>query len=275
MSDVPDPTDTPEAYDLQFDKMEKPAVASAAPAQGPTCIACRQPIRDAYYAAGNKLICPRCRDNYVAGLTGGSQTARLAKATLFGIGAGLLGAAIWYAVRRITHYEIGLIAVVVGFLVGRAVRAGSANRGGRGYQILAVVLTYGAIATTYVPDMFEGTFAKVEQQDASTGTTATTDTGTLAKTQSPSAPGASSNVTRKPKNLLKAILGLVILVALVFVFSLAFPILHGIHNPIGLLIAAFALWEAWKINARRTINLAGPYSISAGRAPIMQSGGRR
>ena len=53
-----------------------------------------------------------------------------------------------------TGYEIGLIAIQVGFLVGGAVRAGSEGRGGRGYQVLAVLLIYISICANYMPDIY-------------------------------------------------------------------------------------------------------------------------
>jgi hypothetical protein len=58
----------------------------------------------------------------------------LLRAALFGIGAGILGAAIYYGVLALTGYNIGLVAIGVGILVGRAVRKGSGGFGGRGYQ---------------------------------------------------------------------------------------------------------------------------------------------
>jgi hypothetical protein len=57
-----------------------------------------------------------------------------------------------------------------------------------------------------------------------------------------------------------------VIVFTVFVFgvSLAAPFLGGAQNVIGLLIIAFALWEAWKFNARRPIPISGPYQIGPG-----------
>jgi hypothetical protein len=77
-----------------------------------------------------------------------------------GIGGGLVGALIWFGVRRLTGYEVGLIAVVVGFLVGAGVRAGSGGRGGVGYQILALILTYFAVGVNYIPDVVSAGIAK-------------------------------------------------------------------------------------------------------------------
>ena len=48
-------------------------------------------------------------------------------------------------------YPLGLIAVLVGWMVGKAVLAGSGNRGGRAFQVMAVALTYCAIVMSNVP----------------------------------------------------------------------------------------------------------------------------
>ena len=60
--------------------------------------------------------------------------------------AGALG---WGLVTQLTGYEIGLIAVAVGWLVGGAVRLGSKGLGGKPFQALAVALTYLAIVSHY------------------------------------------------------------------------------------------------------------------------------
>ena len=65
----------------------------------------------------------------------------LAIAAIFGLGAALAGAAIYYAVIAITHFEIGLVAILIGYMVGYAVRKGAGGRGGLRFQILAALLT--------------------------------------------------------------------------------------------------------------------------------------
>jgi hypothetical protein len=37
----------------------------------------------------------------------------------------------------------------------------------------------------------------------------------------------------------------------------------GLSNIIGLLIIAFALWEAWKINRKQAVQFTGPHAIAA------------
>src|SRR5918912_832676 len=63
---------------------------------------------------------------------------------------------VYYAVAAISGYEIALIALLVGYLVGGGVRLGARGRTGRRYRILAVGLTYLAIGSTYVPFVIKG-----------------------------------------------------------------------------------------------------------------------
>jgi hypothetical protein len=56
--------------------------------------------------------------------------------------------------------------------------------------------------------------------------------------------------------------GLVLVVALAY----AAPILIGLSSPLHLLIAGFALYEAWKLNRGAVLTIAGPYRASAAAA---------
>ena len=187
-----------------------------------------------------------------------------------GLGAGPVGAVIWFAIRRIAHLEIGLVAIVLGFFVGKAVRKGSGNRGGRGYQVLAVLLTYCCIAANYMPDVLEGTLkARDKHQAANAAQKAGGDNGTADK-------AAQDRI--QPAPICSALWALVVVAALVFVFSLTVPFLPGAENIIGLLIIGFALWEAWKLNARRLLPISGPYQLGPASfitAPCVNRGHRQ
>ncbi len=93
----------------------------------------------------------RCRQGVEASLRGGSRVARAIKALFLGALAAGIGAVIYYAIIRMTGLNIGLIAVVVGVMVGGAVRRGSGNRGGPFYQGIAILLTYLSIVAMNVP----------------------------------------------------------------------------------------------------------------------------
>lgn len=73
------------------------------------------------------------------------------RALLLGGGAAVLGALVYFGVRALTGYELGLIAIGVGIAVGVAVRTGANGSPHRGFRILAIVLAYLSIASTYVP----------------------------------------------------------------------------------------------------------------------------
>lgn len=211
---------------LQFERAEfaDPQAAEAA------CAACGSRITDTYWEVGGRVACERCRAALVEAQGQGSPPGRFLKALLFGCAGGALGAALWYVVRVVTHYELGLIAIVVGFFVGTGVRSGSGGRGGRLYQCLAVLITYAAIASTQLPDIY----AAISQ-------------------------GAREG---NPDQSVSVVLVAVLSVA----YAIAAPFLGGIQNAIGILIIGIALWEAWKINRRVSAAITGPYRL-AERAP--------
>jgi hypothetical protein len=136
---------------LQFDQAE-PATTTTA---GPACAACGKALSDTYHTINDKVCCEACRRRIESDWTGGNGSTRAGKAFLLGLIGAAAGAGVYYAVLALTGYEIGLIAIVVGFLAGKGVRMGSGGRGGAGYQAMAMLLTYLAIVSTYVPLIFE------------------------------------------------------------------------------------------------------------------------
>jgi hypothetical protein len=252
--------------DLQFSTVE-PASEASATASIQTCAVCGQAITGTYFALADKLLCPTCRAR-IAMPPPGSRVGRVAKATLMGLGAGLVGAVIWFAIRRIAHLEIGLVAIVVGFFVGKAVRKGSGNRGGRGYQILAVLLTYCCIAANYMPDVLEAALSARNKHQAANAAQTTKDANLPGRPENNGAvDGIGQRAGRPEPNLFRALWALIVVAALVFALSLAVPFLPGAANIIGLLIIGFALWETWKLNARRLLPISGPYQL----APVTSS----
>ncbi len=107
--------------ELQFDQAEMTTPKSS----GPSCDACKRPITDAYYEINRKILCSSCRERIEASFQGGSGVARFLKASLFGFGAALVGAAIYYAWVRVTGSNFGLVAILVGFMIGWGVRKGT------------------------------------------------------------------------------------------------------------------------------------------------------
>src|ERR1041384_2897539 len=134
--------------DLQFERAQPVTATGCLSDTG--CVACKQPIRTTYYHAQGKTICETCAQRIQTGQQAPPPLS-LARAVLYGCAAALAGSILYAAVAMITGLEIGLIAIVVGVMVGKAVRFGSHGLGGRPRQILAVMLTYFAITTSYIP----------------------------------------------------------------------------------------------------------------------------
>ena len=222
------------------------------------CASCTRPVTGEYYAAGTKFICPACRDE-IESPQGGAR--RLLIAGALGSVAAAVGGLIWFGVRRVTGYEIGLIAIAVGLIVGVAVRLGAKGRGGLRYQVLAVFLTYTGIALNYAPDVFMGIVHGSEKSDAAPAAS--------------TSPPPSSAVEPAAKNAAEtqamgagSAIGLIVLAVVVIGLSYTAPFLGGFENIIGVLIIGFALFEAWRINRR--VPTEGPFRT--GEAPPAQTG---
>ncbi|HEX6738783.1 MAG TPA: hypothetical protein VF310_10940, partial [Vicinamibacteria bacterium] len=101
--------------DLSFEKAE---FASGESPQAAECSSCKQPLVGSYYVVGGQPSCERCKTQYELDQASAAGSGRFLRALVFGLGAAAAGSAIWYAVRITTEYEVGLIAVVVGLMVG-------------------------------------------------------------------------------------------------------------------------------------------------------------
>jgi hypothetical protein len=239
-------TDEPKG-DLQFDRADFEETSKASS----LCVGCGRTIWGAYYAANGRVICESCKTAFDLA-TQGSGTGRFARATLYGIGAGAAGSALWYAVRAATGYEVGLIAVAVGFMVGAAVRKGSQARGGWRYQALAMFLTYASIVSAYVPLIL-----------------AMPHTGSKAAPPSrPAAIGGSPRPAPSPATVAAAdeeasdgvVVGPGLVIALV-ALAFALPFLGGFQNIMGIVIIGIGVYEAWKLNKRQVVVITGPHAV--------------
>ena len=72
--------------------------------------------------------------------------ALFSRAILFGLGGVIAGAVIDAVFIGATHINLGYMALLVAYLVARAMSAGSRGQGGPNYQICAVILTYVSLA---------------------------------------------------------------------------------------------------------------------------------
>jgi hypothetical protein len=136
----------------QFDRAIVDAHApGTATGGGVVCAGCRAAIDREYFHVNGHIACAGCRA--AVGTTASTPVgaAPFLVAAAFGAGGGIAGAAIYYAVMALAHLEIGLVAILIGYMVGYSVRKGARGRGGLRLQILAAALTYLSVALAYAP----------------------------------------------------------------------------------------------------------------------------
>lgn len=243
----------PPSPELQFDRVQTPSGQTPG-----TCAVCGQPIRDAYYEVNGKVVCERCRQNLEASWAAGSSAGRFGAAIVLGIAAAAAGSALYYGVLALTGYEFGLIAIVVGLLVGAAVRKGSGGRGGWKYQALAMFLTYTSIVSSYVPLIIR----EVQKQPQAVGQSGDTAPTTLPDIDSAAlmaSPDSASGPAAEPSAPSNPALAILMAIGLIY----ALPFLAGVENILGLVIIAIGLYEAWKLNKPVELKIAGPFKVAS------------
>jgi hypothetical protein len=117
---------------------------------GEVCKSCKKPLSGDYYRINGMTACANCTQQLRGQMPVDSQPAFL-KAIVFGIGAAILGCVLYAGFTIVTGIYIGIVSLAVGWLIGKAMKAGSEGIGGQRYQVAAVVLTYLAVCLAEVP----------------------------------------------------------------------------------------------------------------------------
>jgi hypothetical protein len=284
---MPNETQGEGGRELQFDRAEY--ATKAVPGQ--FCRSCRSPIRDQYYDAGGGVICPAC---YATTFRGRGRLLHPLKALLLGSLAAAVGAGVYRMIMFGTGRNFVLVAILIGYMIGGAVKTGSGDRGGRFYQLLAVFLTYSALVGMVLPEAWEAiASASRERREARKAiekeSRGNAKAQALAKAElelpenpfqpAADAPMAGSKAEPKaeravlevnirpedlereqgPMSLLLLLFALVVLIGLIY----SAPVLFALHSPISLLIFGFAFWMAWTANRAVEPPVTGPYRLGA------------
>ena len=236
MSPAPNP-DHPLGGELQFQTAEpvSPTLAS-----GMSCVVCHTAIGKIYFHAQGAVVCELCAKRIETGQQA-PPALSLARAALYGGGAALAGSTLYALVAIFTGLEVGLIAILVGWMVGKAIRHASRGMGGRPQQILAVVLTYFAITTSYIP-VFVYQFAK----------------NPPAKTQT--AANASKKQDQPPPRM--SLAGALVMLILIAAAAPFLALGQGFSAVITLFIIFIGLQRAWRLTGRSEILVMGPYEVA-------------
>lgn len=214
--------DSPAPGDLQFERAE-----FTSPAAGLACSQCGGPATPEYYEFRSKIFCGICRQRIEQSLGQLRASGSMPLAFGYGLGAAVAGFLIFWGVAEVTGAQIGLIALVVGWLVGKAIRKGSGGLGGRRYQIMAVLLTYASIASSHLP--------------------------------------AILTIFNEHATKLGHALGSV-QYAYAFGLALALPFLALPRGILGLLIIGIGLFEAWKFTRGVKVEFSGPFNVNTVRS---------
>jgi len=237
----PQPSDQP----LQFDRVELPPdqAGDTASAPGVVCRGCGAAITTEYFDLAGTPVCEACRTAIERAQDAARGWPRFARAAAFGSVAAIAGAILYYAVIAITNLEIGLVAIVIGFMVGFAVTKGTGGYGSRRYQLLAVFLTYFAVGLAYMPLVVNQTANSASTRKGSERA------ADIAADQAPTRP--------LPGGLAGAVVALLLL-------TLALPVLMVIGSlPSGLIsavIIGIGMRQAWRMTAAPPA-LTGPYRL--------------
>jgi hypothetical protein len=247
----------------QFSKAEYAEVAAR-----DICNGCKAPITGVYYRANGTTVCGSCAERLQRELPQDSHAA-FVRSLLFGAGGFLLGLALYAGFTILTGIEIGYVSLAVGFIVGKAMMLGSKGVGGRRYQVTAVLLTYAAVSTAFIPIAISVLRHEKKPAAAQHATAQTNTTQQASSASTPDQPVSTDpeqtpppdTAPAKPKmNFARAIGGLVLI-------GLASPFLQlqeGFSGVIGLVILFVGMQFAWKMTAGHSkIAIEGPYQNSA------------
>ncbi len=205
------------------------------------CVACKQTVAGEYYQVRDQIICAQCAAKIEAGKRS-AKPAPLLRALIFGTGAAIAGCLL-YAIVLSMGVQVGIVALAVGWMVGKAIRYASYGTGGRRQQVLAVALTYFAISTSFLP---AGIFLSVKEQIVDK-----TDPDRPAPTL-----GGTLHKIAGLKNALPYLL-------MVCMFS---PFLDLANSPasglLSLIILFVGMRTAWALTAGHEILITGPYPCS-------------
>jgi hypothetical protein len=234
--------------ELQFDHVipESSSLDTRGSA-GVACSACQQLIPNEYYEINGHIACQRCRLAIEATAATPTGAVPFMTAALCGFGASIAGAFIHFAVLYFAHLQIGIVAILIGYMVGYTVRKGASGRGGLRFQIMAVALTYGSVALAYVPIVVLSSNAAQSVQHSAAA--------------SPSAPTADPRPREgQPRSPFPG-------VAMVLAFIAVLPVLVVLSSLPSGLISAFimliGMQQAWRMTGAATLSVFGPYRVGA------------
>lgn len=201
----------------------------------------------------------------------------ICNALVQGMVAACLGVVLHHVIYRVTGYEVGLVAIVIGWFVGTVVCKASKGSGGLTFQLIAVILTYAAIAGTHVPSIirnYETTRYSLLYKSLTSNQKQRINQMIERK--------SSDSDQRLPLKELNESAWLSVLTSsqaksffdidesqvdqfkrTIFIYLVGWiaPFMGGKVKVLGWLIIAIGLWQAWRLNEFVPVRVRGPYKI--------------
>lgn len=215
---------------------------------GRKCTVCNSAIDATYYQIQGRDSCPACAQARLASQNLEDSGGKMLKALLWGGGAALAGSA-GFAIVALMGFQLAILSIGIGWLVGTAIKKGTGGHTSRKYQIIAVVLTYLAIATSYIPVVI------VQMSKDRTKVETKGTAGKMADAPQLAHAKPAPLVTN-PLLAFGMAIGLVLAIPLIDAFS-SMP-----GGLLTLLIIFFGLQQAWKQTTPDVALVAGPYQNS-------------
>jgi hypothetical protein len=212
---------------------------------GEICRACNQPISGEYYRVNGIQACAKCAEQ-VKQQAPKDTHAAFVRGILFGAGGAIAGLIVYSAFGIITGLVIGYVSLAVGWMVGKAIKMGSKEVGGRRYQVAALAFTYAAVSLSAIP-IGIAQYVKSEKNKVVTS-----------ESPAENAPAESGAAPKQKMSFGTALGGLL-------VAGLASPFLElgdEPHGIIGLIILLVGMRIAWKLTAAPKLEILGPFKAS-------------
>jgi hypothetical protein len=256
--------------DLQFDQAVASETADPNAATfGVSCSRCQRRMTQSYFTLSDKPYCGDCKAGIEQVVVRGRRPAAFFKAMLFGTGAAVAGAIVYYGVLAVLELEIAIVAILIGYMVGYAIRR-AVPSGGRRYQIMGAALTYLAVGLAYMPIAIKGardsdkTVASANAKSSAPHDTTRVADSATSTTNSAAARTDSGDTPEKEAKRRRSFL---MASGLLIGFALALPILVVVGSmPSGLisvLIIGLGMRQAWRMTAAANLAFLGPLKVSA------------
>lgn len=213
------------------------------------CKTCGQAITGQYFRINSAMTCADCAEK-MAGRLPKSPRGAFTRGLLFASGGAVVGLILYSAVGIVTGLEIGYVSFAVGYIVGRAMLAGTAGVGGRRHQFAAALLTYAAVSMSAVPiSLWQ--FAH-EENVAS----AAVSTSAAAQPEEVSFEGTESTESTSAGG---GLFGAILFLSMLGLMSPFLGLAQPLSGFIGLIILFVGIRIAWTMTAGNGVEVTGPY----------------